>query len=204
MNAFAPGASSESTTQSRSLWSGGNPTLGALSFGQTIPSPIRKTVCCRHGYKSVRLKPNWRLEFQSCHASVTPRLIQFSAGSGKPRCHSPFVAGRERITMKVRLSLLLVLIFVFGGALAAGAEDKVEAVGRILASDGKTPLQDAMIAVYDEQGKVIAHGKTDSEGRYRIPVPRSALHLVKKRSGSGFLGGLLKGVGSVVNVAAGL
>ena len=97
----------------------------------------------------------------------------------------------------------MIMVFVFGGTLAAKADEKVEAVGRILASDGKTPLADAMIAVYDEQGKVIAHGKTDSEGRYRIPVSREDLHLVKRRKGGGFLGGLFKGVGNIVNVAAG-
>jgi hypothetical protein len=85
----------------------------------------------------------------------------------------------------------------------AAAEDVVHVSGRIMAADGKTPLTEAAIAAYDEKGKVIAHGKTDADGRYTLAVPRGALHLTKKKGGN-FLGGILKGAGSLLNVAAGV
>jgi hypothetical protein len=102
------------------------------------------------------------------------------------------------------LALASVLTLTLAGTpVTAHAEDVVYANGRIMAADGKTPLADAAIAAYDEKGKVIAHGKTDADGRYTLAVPRGALHLSKKKGGN-FLGGILKGAGSLLNVAAGV
>jgi hypothetical protein len=100
------------------------------------------------------------------------------------------------------ISILTVLAIFAVQPLAAVAEETVLANGRILAADGKTPVPDAAIAVYDEKGNVIAHGKTDVDGRYSMAVPRGALHLTKRRGS--FFGGLLKGAGGLLNVAAGL
>lgn len=104
----------------------------------------------------------------------------------------------------MRFAIALALAAILVTPTAVRADDVVYAGGRILAADGKTPLADAAIAVYDEKGKVIAHGKTDAAGRYSLAVPRGALHLSKKRGGGFSLGGILKGAGSLLNVAAGV
>jgi hypothetical protein len=100
--------------------------------------------------------------------------------------------------MRFRLFVLVLLLSHFVQP-PASAEDLVWLTGRVMASDSRSPLKDALVAVYDEKNRVADYAKTDSEGVYTLAVPRSALRLDKKSKG--FLhkvaGGVTKLVGGM-------
>ncbi len=104
--------------------------------------------------------------------------------------------------MRLRRLVPLALAACFLLPCAALADDHVVANGRILSSDGKTPVEGAIIAVYDEKANVIAHATTDADGRYSLSVPRDVLHLSPKRKGGNFLGSILGGVSKLTSIAA--
>jgi hypothetical protein len=85
---------------------------------------------------------------------------------------------------------------------AARADDNIIVVGHVFASDGKQPLADATVAVYDDKNQVIDHARTDADGKYTLKVPRSDFHFPSHHSGGNFMGGLLKGAVKVVGAAA--
>lgn len=82
------------------------------------------------------------------------------------------------------------------------AEELVWATGRVLGKDGKGPLRDAIVAVYDDKNRVVDYARTDAEGNYTLAIPRTALHLDKK-GGGGFLHQVVGGVGRLVGGVAG-
>lgn len=102
--------------------------------------------------------------------------------------------------MRRNLHLLLTLLLI-SVACPALAEDPIWATGRVLTMDGKQPLTDAIVAVYDDKGKVIDFARTDENGIYSVTVPRSVLHL--DHHSPGFLHQVFNGVGRVVGGVAG-
>lgn len=107
---------------------------------------------------------------------------------------------RSRLCLVRLTALALVSFVVFAGP--ARAEDLVYATGRVFASDGRTPLSNAVVAVYDSKNRVIDYARTDERGEYALAVPRSALHLNGK-GGKGFFRqviGLAGGVGRVATL----
>ncbi len=83
----------------------------------------------------------------------------------------------------------------------AQAEDPVWATGMVVSADGKKPLAGAIVAVYDDRGKVIDYSKTGDDGTYSLTVPRGVLHL--DHHSPGFLHQVFSGVGRVVGGIAG-
>ncbi len=78
----------------------------------------------------------------------------------------------------VRRVYCILMILAFSVATQAGyCEDAVQASGRVLASDGKTPVEGATIAVYDEKANAVAHAKTGPDGRYTMDIPKGVLHM---------------------------
>ena len=64
----------------------------------------------------------------------------------------------------------------------ASAEELVWATGKVFTDDGRTPLSDAIVAVYDDRYHVIDYAKTGPDGAYTLTIPRHALHLTRVRS----------------------
>ena len=83
------------------------------------------------------------------------------------------------------LSLLFLIAFLspHGPSSAESAQDLVWLTGRVVSPDGRAPLKDAVVAVYDEKNKVVDYARTDSDGIYTLAVPRGALRLDRKSSG---------------------
>lgn len=92
---------------------------------------------------------------------------------------------------------LLTLLFLLGTGISSRAEDLVWVSGRVCASDGKSPLSGAIVAVYDEKNKVVDYSRTDNEGNYSLAVPRNLLHL-NGRGGGGLLRQVAEGMGRVI------
>ena len=96
---------------------------------------------------------------------------------------------------------LLSLLLVYFAAISspATADDLVWLTGRVTAAESRAPLKNAVVAVYDDKGKVVDYAKTDSDGIYTLAVPRAVLGLDKK--GVGFFrrvaGGMSKLVGGL-------
>lgn len=102
--------------------------------------------------------------------------------------------------MFLRYMLPLILAVLYTST-PAHAEDVVQATGRVYTADAKQPLAHALVAIYDDKNNVIAHAKTDADGRYVVSVPRSALHLPGVRKGNGFFKQLGRGIKAVAGVA---
>lgn len=84
-------------------------------------------------------------------------------------------------------------------ALADRSADLVYASGHVESSDGQ-PLRGAIVAVYDDQNKVVDYAKTDDDGNYSIAVPKRAVHLDKHTKG--FFATVFGGVEHLVGGAA--
>ncbi len=87
-------------------------------------------------------------------------------------------------------------------ALPACGDELVWATGRVVSKETKRPIKDAIVAVYDDQGRVLDYARTDADGVYTLAIPRSALHLTSKHGG-GFLHEVVGGVGRLIGGAAG-
>lgn len=99
------------------------------------------------------------------------------------------------------LCALFQVVLMVGLPLCSQAEDLVFATGRVYASDGKTPLSGAIVAVYDDKNRVLDYARTDERGEYGLAVPRNALHLNHK-GGQGFFRQVVGVVGGVGRVAS--
>ncbi len=75
--------------------------------------------------------------------------------------------------------IFVLAIIVFGIGSVAHAEDLVWATGRVVSARDKRPLSGAIVAVYDDKGRVVDYARTDPDGNYALTVPRAALHLDK-------------------------
>lgn len=91
---------------------------------------------------------------------------------------------------------------VIGTAPGAAHAEDIIVVGHVYAADGKEPLSDATVAVYDDKNQVIDHAKTDANGMYTLHVSRNSLHFPSHHHGGNALGGLIKGVGKIMGAAA--
>ncbi len=60
---------------------------------------------------------------------------------------------------------------------AALGEETVWATGRVCSAQGHRPLPNALVAVYDDKGRVVDYARTDPDGYYAVAVPRHVLHL---------------------------
>src|SRR5687767_14848621 len=101
--------------------------------------------------------------------------------------------------MRHRFLLILISTFIAVTARPALADDLVWLTGRVLTSESRAPLKDAVVAVYDDKSKVVDYAKTDSDGVYTLAVPRNVMGLDKK--GAGFFrrvaGGMSKLLGGL-------
>lgn len=105
---------------------------------------------------------------------------------------------KARIALARYLSLIgLLSLFAF----PAFAEDLVWATGRVVAAKDNRPLPDALVAVYDDKGRVVDYARTDPDGNYALTVPRGALHLDK--NSPDFLHQVTGGVTRLVGGVAG-
>lgn len=88
--------------------------------------------------------------------------------------------------------------------LSARAEQPVWATGHIVDSAGR-PLSGAIIAVYDDNNRVLDYARTDENGDYALSIPRNSLHL-QERKGKGFIadvaGGVTRFVGGTAEFVA--
>lgn len=86
----------------------------------------------------------------------------------------------------------------------ARADQPVWATGHILDAQNR-PMSNAIVAVYDDNNKVVDYARTDENGDYALAVPRSALHLQEHHSPGFFaevFGGVTRFVGSTVGFVA--
>ena len=88
---------------------------------------------------------------------------------------------------------------VFGMS-AAHADQPVWATGRIVDGSNR-PLAGAMVAVYDDNNKVLDYARTDESGDYALSVPKNALHL-QEHHAKGFFAEVFGGVTRVVGGTA--
>ena len=101
----------------------------------------------------------------------------------------------------MRLALAAFLALFCASAIPAAADDLVWITGRVFAAGSRTPVRDAMVAVYDDKNKVVDYAKTDSEGVYTLAIPRTVLKLDKK--GAGFFHKVAGGVSRLVGGLSG-
>ena len=98
---------------------------------------------------------------------------------------------------------------LIGGALylsvlPAHAEQPVWATGHIVDASNR-PMAGALVAVYDDNNKVVDYARADENGDYALAVPRSALHIQEHRAKGFFaevFGGVTRFVGSTVEFVA--
>ncbi len=101
----------------------------------------------------------------------------------------------------IRAALLLIAFALLLGPVAR-AEDVVWATGRVCTADGRHPLPDALVALYNDKNHVLNYARTDRDGYYYMAVPRGALHLDHKSRG--FFHQVMGGVSRVVGGMAGV
>lgn len=96
----------------------------------------------------------------------------------------------------------LALVFVLL-AQAVQAEDLVWATGKVTGQDG-LPVPGAMVAVYDENNKVVDFARTDKNGEYALAVPKKVLNLNKHSRGffTEVFGGITRFVGDAAGFVA--
>ena len=99
-------------------------------------------------------------------------------------------------------------IMALGAALiaprAVRADQPVWATGHIVDAQNR-PMSDAIIAVYDDNNKVVDYARADENGDYALAVPRNALHLQEHHSPGFFaevFGGVTRFVGGTVSFVA--
>src|SRR5688500_7202580 len=97
--------------------------------------------------------------------------------------------------------LNLVILCFAAIANPAVADDLVWLTGRVVTSDSRAPLKEAVVAVYDDKGKVVDYAKTDADGIYTLAVSRGVLGLDKK--GVGFFRRVAGGMSKLVGGLAG-
>ena len=132
------------------------------------------------------------------HCLAAPRRLATRGGFVPLSASRCFAHRRWSLGVAV---FALALLALCGAPGHAHAEDMVNVIGRVYAGDGKTPLADADVAVFNDKDKVVAEGKTDAEGKYMLPVPRKYLHLPGAKKGGSFLGGLVSGlVGEAIGI----
>ncbi len=103
------------------------------------------------------------------------------------------------MTFRLRFILAVALIFICFSTTSQA--EKIWVVGRVLSADGKSPLRDTIVAVYDEKGHVVDYTRTADDGSYALEVQRDLLHLGKH--GEDFLHQVTGGVGRLVGGVGG-
>src|SRR5437667_10241652 len=110
----------------------------------------------------------------------------------------PRILGRRAVLCLVRAACALTMLVL--GILSAQAENLVWATGKVLDPSG-TPMAGAIVAVYDDNNKVVDYARTDAKGEYALALPPRALHLERKH-GKGFIAEVFSGVTRFVGGAA--
>ncbi len=95
---------------------------------------------------------------------------------------------------------------LLGAAMLCGqpvcrADQPVWATGHVVDASNR-PLVGALVAVYDDNNKVIDYARTDETGDYALAVPRNALHL-QEHHAKGFFAEVFGGVTRVVGGTVG-
>src|SRR5688500_18143127 len=116
---------------------------------------------------------------------------------GSRESHSPL----EGWFMRHHFVFILIVFWFAAIARPVAADELVWLTGRVVTSESRTPLKDAVVAVYDDKSKVVDYAKTDSDGIYTLAVPRSALGLDKK--GGGFFRRVAAGMSKLVGGLSG-
>ncbi|MCC6444784.1 MAG: hypothetical protein IT210_15155 [Armatimonadetes bacterium] len=87
---------------------------------------------------------------------------------------------------------------------AEAAKDDGYLTGCVRQTGGSAPIAGALIAAYDEKGRVLASGQTDAEGRYQLLVPRDSLPLPEARRRGSLFSQVVRGVGRGMKRLVGL
>ena len=109
-----------------------------------------------------------------------------------------------RLTSRNVVYGVLIALVLAGYANSARAEHPVWATGRILDVYDR-PMSGALVAVYDDNNKVIDYARTDDHGDYALAVPKNVLHLQEHHSPGFFadvFGGVTRFVGGGVDFVA--
>ena len=130
------------------------------------------------------------------------RALLFGTNSFR---HS-FPAACRPVLRRVQSAGAVILLggAVCGAVSPARAEQPVWATGHIVDASNR-PMAGAIVAVYDDNNKVVDYARADEHGDYALAVPRSALH-IQEHHAKGFFaevfGGVTRFVGSSVEFVA--
>jgi len=109
---------------------------------------------------------------------------------------------RERATLLLQLTVLSALFILPQTCRAAKNEGVI--AGYVRDTSTGSPIAGALIAAYDDKGRVITSGRTDRHGYYELLVPCDALPLPEARRRGSLVSQIVRGVGKGVKMVVGL
>jgi len=131
------------------------------------------------------------MKYQAIHSFGTTEMeVEVRKSLGFDVVH---ICSRRRTAIEracIITSLLVALITT--STYACWAEQPVWATGHIADSSGRA-ISGAIIAVYDDNNRVLDYARTDESGDYALSLPHHALHL-QEHHGKGFIADVYGGV----------